>query len=127
MKNIKLPSNKSFGLVFFIIFLIIGFWPIQNGNEVRIWSILIASIFLILGLFNSKILTPLNKIWMKLGLLLGNIISPIVMGIIFFGIVTPTGLLMRIFGKDILKLNKNNTNTYWENRENSNNNMRDQF
>jgi len=127
MKNIKLPSNKSFGVVFFLVFLIIAFWPIQNGNDVRIWSVLTALIFLILGLYNSKILTPFNKIWMKLGLLLGNIISPIVMGIIFYGIVTPTGLLVRMFRKDILKLNKNNNNTYWENRENSNNNMRDQF
>ena len=127
MKNIKLPSNKSFGVVFFIVFIIIGFWPILNGNDVRIWSILISLIFLILGLFNSRALTPLNKVWFKFGLLLGNIISPIVMGIIFFGIVTPTGLLMKIFRKDILKLNKNNANTYWENRDNSNNDMRDQF
>ena len=127
MKNVKLPSNKSFGVVFFIVFIIIGFWPILNGNDIRIWSILISLIFLILGLFNSRVLTPLNKVWFKFGLLLGNIISPIVMGIIFFGIVTPTGLLMKVFRKDILKLNKNNTNTYWENRDNSNNDMRDQF
>jgi predicted membrane protein len=127
MKNVKLPSNKSFGVVFFIVFIIIGFWPILNGNDIRIWSILISLIFLILGLFNSRVLTPLNKIWFKFGLLLGNIISPIVMGIIFFGIVTPTGLLMKVFRKDILKLNKNNANTYWENRDNSNNDMRDQF
>ena len=127
MKNVKLPSNKSFGVVFFIVFIIIGLWPILNGNDIRIWSILISLIFLILGLFNSRVLTPLNKVWFKFGLLLGNIISPIVMGIIFFGIVTPTGLLMKVFRKDILKLNKNNANTYWENRDNSNNDMRDQF
>tara|TARA_Y100000741_G_scaffold361450_1_gene345438 strand:+ start:256 stop:639 length:384 start_codon:yes stop_codon:yes gene_type:complete len=127
MKNIKLPSNRSFGILFFIVFFIIALWPILKGNELRIWSIIISLIFLILALINSRILTPINKLWMKFGLILGNIVSPIVMGIIFFGVVTPIGFLMKIFGKDILKLKKNKKDTYWELKDNSKNNMRNQF
>ena len=114
-KNIKLPSNRNFGIVFFIVFLIIALWPILKQNEIRIWSLIISFIFFVLGLINSKLLTPLNKIWFKFGILLGNIISPIVMGIVFFLVVTPTGLIMRFFRKDILKLKKNSSDTYWIN------------
>ena len=91
MKDIKLPSNRSFGIVFFIFFLIIALWPILNDEKIRYWSFVISITFLILGILNSKLLSPLNKLWMKFGLFLGNIISPIVMGIIYFGVVTPTG------------------------------------
>ena len=104
--NNKLPSNRNFGIVFFIVFLVIGLWPLLNQSELRIWSLLISMVFLFLGILNSKILTPLNKLWMKFGLLLGNIIAPIVMGIVYFGVVTPTGLLLRLIGKDILMLKK---------------------
>jgi polyferredoxin len=127
MKNFKLPSNRSFGIVFFVVFLIIALWPFLKGDSLRFWSMAVSLIFLILGLINSKILTPLNKLWMKFGLLLGNIVSPIVMGIIFFGVVTPTGLLMKLFGKDILELKKNKKNTYWKKKDNLNNNMKNQF
>lgn len=123
----KLPSNRNFGIVFFILFLIIAFWPLLNANDIRIWSLITSIIFLILGVLNSNFLTPLNKTWMKFGALLGNIISPIIMGIIFFGVVLPTGYLMKIFGKDILRLKKNNDQTYWISKDNSNNNMRNQF
>ena len=84
MKNIKTSSNKSFGIVFFIVFIIISLYPLVNQEDIRIWSLFIAFIFLILALLNSKILTPMNKIWTRFGLFLGNFISPIVMGIIFF-------------------------------------------
>ena len=127
MKNLKLPSNRSFGIVFFAVFLIIALWPLLKSESLRFWSVAVSLIFLILGLINSKILTPLNKMWMKFGLLLGNIVSPIVMGIIFFGVVTPTGLLMKLFGKDILELKKNKKNTYWKKKDNLNNNMKNQF
>ena len=126
-KEIKISSNKSFGLVFFVIFIIIALWPLLNDGNIRIWSIIVSIIFLILGLLNSKILTPFNKLWMRLGALLGIIVSPIVMGFIFFFVVTPTGILMRIFGKDLLNLKKNNQNTYWIKKENKNNNMKNQF
>ena len=126
-KNIKLPSNRNFGIVFFIVFLIIALWPVLKQNEIRIWSLIISFIFFVLGSINSKLLTPLNKLWFKFGILLGNIISPIVMGIVFFLVVTPTGLVMRIFRKDILKLKKNSNDTYWINKDNTNSSMRNQF
>ena len=126
-EKIKLPSNRNFGVVFSIVFLIIAIWPILNQNEIRIWSIIISLIFLILGLINSKFLSPLNKAWFKFGLILGSIIAPIVMGIVYFLVVTPTGLIMKALGKDILGLKKNKNNTYWLEKDNSNNNLKNQF
>ena len=126
-KNIKLPSNRNFGVVFFIVFLIIALWPLLKQNEIRIWSLIISFIFFVLGLINSKLLTPLNKLWFKFGILLGNIISPIVMGIVFFLVVTPTGLIMRFFRKDILKLKKNTSDSYWINKDDTNSSMKNQF
>tara|TARA_B100001989_G_C24144636_1_gene271944 strand:- start:64 stop:450 length:387 start_codon:yes stop_codon:yes gene_type:complete len=123
----KLPSNRSFGILFFVVFLIISLWPISNNGDPRIWAIAISLIFLLLGIKNSKLLTPLNKLWMKIGNILGNIISPVVMGIIFFFIVTPTGLILRLFKKDVLNLKKNNSNTYWIKKDNKFNNMKNQF
>ena len=123
----KLPSNRSFGILFFVVFLIISLWPISNNGDPRTWAIAISLIFLLLGIKNSKLLTPLNKLWMKIGNILGNIISPVVMGIIFFFIVTPTGLILRLFKKDVLNLKKNNSNTYWIKKDNKFNNMKNQF
>ena len=129
MKNskIKIGSNKSFGIVFFTVFLIIAIWPLLNGYEIRYWSLIISIVFLILGILNSKILTPLNKIWFKIGILLGNVISPIVMSIIFFLVVTPTSFIMKILGKDLLNLKKNTKNTYWIKKQNQNSRMKNQF
>ena len=126
-QNIKISSNRSFGIVFFFVFLIIALYPIINSGELRLWSLLISIIFLILGLINSKILTPLNKIWFKFGLLLGKIISPIIMGIIFFCVVTPIGLFMRLLKKDILNLKFSNLNTYWIKKEGPKSKMKNQF
>ena len=126
-KNIKLPSNRNFGIVFFIVFLIIALWPVLKQNEIRIWSLIISFIFFVLGLINSKLLTPLNKLWFKFGILLGNIIAPIIMGIVFFFVVTPTGLIMRFFRKDILKLKKNTSDSYWINKDDTNSSMKNQF
>ena len=120
-------NNRGFGLLFFIVFLLIGLWPLLKGDNPRIYFFPIAFLFLVLGIINSKILTPLNKLWFKFGILLGNIISPIVMGVVFFLVVTPTGLVMRIFRKDILKLKKNSNDTYWINKDNTNSSMRNQF
>ena len=129
MKNqkIKIGSNRNFGIVFFIVFLIIAFWPLLNSNEINYWSLAISITFLILGWANSKILTPLNKIWFKFGILLGNVIAPIVMGIIFFLIVTPTSIIMKILGKDLLNLKKNNNNSYWIEKSNQNSKMKNQY
>ena len=127
MDNIKIGSNRSFGVVFFIVFLIIGLYPLINSNDIRIWSVLISSIFLVLGLVNSQLLTPLNKIWFKFGIFLGKIISPIVMGIIFFFVVTPTGILMRLFQKDLLNLKFNKNKSYWIEKTGPKSKMKNQF
>ena len=126
-QNIKLPSNRNFGIVFAIVFLIISLWPLLSQNEIRFWSLIISIIFLSLGLINSKLLLPLNKIWFKFGIFLGNFIAPIVMGIIYFFVVTPTGLLMKMLGKDLLNLKKSNKDSYWIKKDNSNNSLKNQF
>ena len=126
-KNIK-SSNKSFGIVFFIVFLIIGLYPLINQDGIRIWAIIVSLIFLILGLINSNLLTPLNKLWIKFGILLGNIVSPLVLGIIFFLVVLPTGLLMRILKKNFLGLKfDKNLKSYWINKEKNLSSMKNQF
>ena len=127
MKIKNTVSNKNFGLTFFIIFLIISFWPLMHNEQIRIWSLVIALIFLILGMSNSKILTPLNTIWFKFGLILGRIVSPIVMGIIFFLIVTPISIIMRILGKDLLNLKYNNQKSYWIEKRGPKSKMKNQF
>ena len=127
MDDIKISSNKNFGIVFFIVFLLIGIYPFLNGNDFRVWSLLISVIFLILGLINSKILTPLNKLWFKFGLFLGKIISPLVMGFIFFIVVTPTGIIMRLIKKDLLNLKYNQKKTYWIEKEGPKSKMKNQF
>ena len=129
MKNdkIKISSNRSFGIVFFIVFFIIAIFPLLNGGSIRIWSIVLSIIFLILGLINSSILYPLNKIWFKFGILLGKFVSPIVLGVIFFFVVTPIGILMKILGKDLLNLKSNNEKSYWIKRSKIKSKMKDQF
>ena len=126
-KDIKIGSNRSFGLLFFVVFLIIGLWPLINDNIIRFWSLIISFIFLLLGLANSKFLSPLNLIWFKFGLLLGRFISPIVMGIIFFLVVTPIGILMRLINKDLLNLKYNNENSYWIIKNDPKSKMKNQF
>ena len=125
-KKIKISSNRSFGLVFFAIFLIISIWPLLDNQDIRIWSLIVSLIFLILGILNSNLLKPFNKIWFNFGMFLGKIASPIVMCLVFFLVATPTGFIMRLFGKDLLKLKKNKNNTYWI-EKNYKSNMKDQF
>ena len=126
-KDIKIGSNKSFGIVFNVVFGLIAFWPLIKGNDIRLWSLIISIIFLVLGMINSKILTPLNKLWFKFGIFLGNFIAPIVMGIIFFLVVTPTGIIMKLLGKDLIKLKKNNEKSYWIEKKNIKSSMKNQF
>ena len=125
--DIKIGSNRSFGIVFFIVFFLISIYPLVYSENIRIWSLIISIIFLSLGLFNSKLLNPLNKIWFKLGLLLGKIISPIVMGIIFFLVVTPIALFMRLLKKDLLNLKFNKNNSYWIKKLGPKSKMKNQF
>ena len=126
--KIKIPSNRSFGLVFFVVFLIIALWPLKSGEEFRLWSLVLSIIFFILGVLNSKLLTPLNRLWFKLGMFLGSIVSPIVMGMVYFIVVTPTGVFMRLLGKDLLKTSKEKyTSTYWIKRDKQKSSMKKQF
>ena len=127
MDEIKISSNRSFGIVFFIVFLLIATYPLLNNDHVRIWSLIISIVFLILGLLNSKILFPLNKIWFKFGILLGKIISPLIMGLIFFVVVTPIGLLMRLFNKDLINLKFNKSKSYWIEKNEPKSKMKNQF
>ena len=127
MDDIKISSNRSFGIVFFIVFLLIAFYPLINQGEIRIWSALISLLFLILGIINSKILTPLNKVWFKFGIFLGKIISPIIMGAIFFLVVTPIAFLMRMLKKDLLNLKYNKNSSYWIEKTDPKSTMKNQF
>ena len=127
MSEIKRGSNRSFGIVFFIVFLLVSIYPIFKGDDIRIWSLFIAIIFLILGLLNSKIITPLNIAWFKFGLILGKIVSPIVMGVIFFLIVTPISFIMKISRKDLLNLKYNNNKSYWISKDGPKSKMKNQF
>ncbi|MDB0072379.1 SxtJ family membrane protein [Candidatus Pelagibacter sp.] len=125
--KIKRSSNKSFGIVFCIVFLLIGIWPILYNESYRFWALVISLVFLILGLTNSKLLTPFNILWFKLGILLGKIVSPVVMGIIFFFVVTPTAILMRLFKKDLLNLKYNDSKSYWIKKDEIKSKMKNQF
>ena len=127
MDDIKIGSNRSFGIVFFIVFLLIAIYPLINQGEIRVWSVLISLLFLILGIINSKILTPLNKVWFKFGIFLGKIISPIIMGIIFFLVVTPIAFLMRMLNKDLLNLKFNKKSSYWIEKTDPKSTMKNQF
>ena len=129
MKNnkIKISSNKNFGIVFFVVFFVISFYPLLENENIRVWSLLLSLVFLILGLINSKILTPLNKIWFKFGIFLGNFISPIVMGIVFYLVVTPISLIMRAIGKDVLNIKKSKKKSYWIEKNGPKSKMKNQY
>ena len=125
--KVKISSNRSFGIIFSIFFLLISLWPLLNNGEIRLWAFIISLIFIILAILKPYLLTPLNKIWAKFGFFLGTFIPPIVMGFVFFVIVTPTGLLMRLFSKDYLNLKKNNNKSYWINSSDQKSKMKNQF
>ena len=127
MNEIKTSSNRSFGIVFFIFFLLISLYPLINEEVIRIWSLVISLIFLILGILNSRILTPLNKLWFKFGISLGKIVTPLIMGMIFFFAVTPIGILMKVFKKDLLNLKFNKKNSYWVDKNEPKSKMKNQF
>jgi hypothetical protein len=127
MKHINKTTNRNFGIVFCIFFLIIAFWPILSENQIRIWSVILSILFFVLGIINSKLLTPLNNMWFKFGILLGKVISPIIMAFVFFFVVFPTGLIMRLIKKDILNLKFNKKDTYWISRKIKKTSMKRQF
>ena len=126
--NIKISSNRNFGLVFFFIFLVVSIWPLTHNESPRIWSAIISLAFLILVLTRSKLLTPLNRLWAKFGIILGSIITPIVMGVVFFLVITPIGLVMKIIGKDLLSIKYDKKKeTYWIKRDKPTSTMKQQF
>ena len=127
MADVKISSNRSFGIVFFIVFILIAIYPLTYYGEIRIWSLIISFTFLVLALLNSKILTPFNKLWFKFGIILGKIISPVIMGLIYFFIVTPIGLTMRLLRKDILNLKYNKNKSYWIEKNGIKSKMKNQF
>jgi len=127
MNDIKISSNRSFGIVFGILFLILSLYPLLNDDNLNLIFLIFSIIFFVLGLINSKILSPLNFAWFKFGIILGKIVSPIIMSLIFFIIVTPIGLLMKLLKKDVLDLNFNNEKTYWKKKTDSKNSMKNQF
>ena len=121
-------SNRSFGILLFIVFLILSLWPLKSGNNLNLYFLITSGIFLILGAFNSKLLTPLNIGWIKFGEILGLIIAPIVMGLVYFVILTPVSLIVRLFGKDLLGLKFLKENeTYWIKRKKNLTSMDKQF
>ena len=124
----KLSSNRSFGIVFFIFFLILSLFPLLKNNQVNFYFLVTALVFLVLGLLNAKILTPLNKYWVKFGDILGKFVSPIIMFFIYFFTVFPVNLLLRLFNKDVmyLKLHKKNK-SYWIKKEVNDTSMNNQF
>ena len=122
-----MSSNRSFGLVFFVVFLALALYPLTYSSEIRLWLLIISLVFLVLGLSKSKILNPLNKLWFKFGILLGKIVSPVIMGIIFFLVVTPIGIFMRLLGKDLLNLKFNSKKSYWIEKKDQKSKMKNQF
>jgi len=118
MKNlisIKRKDNITFGILFFILFLIIGLYPLKSEGLIRIWSVVLSLVFLIITIIRPNLFTFINKLWIQFGILLGKIISPIVMGLVFFIVVTPVGMLVRILKKDLMGL-KRGSSSYWINR-----------
>ena len=127
-KEIKInkKNNITFGILFFSFFLIIGLYPLKSVGVIRIWSVILSLIFLIITIIKPNLFIFFNKFWIKFGILLGKIISPIVMGLVFFFVVTPIGILVRILKKDVMGL-KRGTSSYWINRENKIQTMKKQF
>ena len=128
MNNLKMSSNRSFGIVFFVVFIIVSLYPLLNDHNIRIWSLIVSFIFLFLGLSNSILLIPLNSLWFKLGLFLGKYIAPIVMGIVYFALVFPTFLFLKLFKKNYLNIKyEKNRHSYWIDVKDKNNSMKNQF
>lgn len=128
--NIKLPSNQKFGYFFTLVFIIISiYFYFKEINILFYISAIISIVFFLITSFRANILKPLNKLWMKFGLILGKIINPIIMGVIYFFIFSPIGILIRLFGRDELGLRLKNKKTYWikRNKELQTNSFKKQF
>jgi hypothetical protein len=124
--KINKKNNITFGIFFFIFFIIIGFYPLISVGVIRIWSVVLSLVFLIITIIRPNLFSFLNRLWIQFGIFLGKIISPIVMGLVFFFVVTPTGVLVRILKKDVMGLKRGAT-SYWINREDKLQSMKKQF
>ncbi len=124
---VKFSSNRSFGFLFFVVFFVISLWPLKSQGDLRLWAFILSLVFLVLGVLNSRFLAPLNKLWFKFGIILGKVVSPFVMGVIFFLVVTPIGLIMRLLGKDLLNLKYNGNKSYWIEKSGPKSKMKNQF
>ena len=123
----KKSSSKSFGYLFFGLFLILSLWPVLNDNSINFLFLSISAVFLILTIFKAKILDFLNNYWIKLGELLGRVVAPIIMFAVFFVIVTPLSLLTKLLKKDLLNMSFNASKTYWTNKVKKIDSMDKQF
>ena len=120
-------NNKNFGILFFFIFILIAFWPVLQNNSIRLWSLIISFIFLFVAFVKPILLRPFYTLWIKFGEFLGKIIAPIVMFLIFFFLITPLSLLVRICGKDLLNLKFDKSKSYWIKKNNQSFSMKKQF
>jgi len=117
-EEVRSSSDRSFGIVFAVVFAIVALWPVVGGGAVRIWAAAVAAVFLVVALAWPAGLAPLNRLWTAFGLVLHKITNPIFMGLVFFGAVVPTALIMRALGKDPLRLRfDRGAESYWIERE----------
>lgn len=126
LNKINKKDNITFGVLFFILFLAVGLFPLKSDGFIKVWSIVLSLVFLIITIIRPNLFTYLNILWIKFGMLLGKIISPIVMGLVFFFVVTPIGILVRVLKKDVMGL-KRGAPSYWINREDKIQSMKKQF
>lgn len=116
-QEVEGSSDRSFGLVFTAVFLIVGFWPLLSGNAIRLWALAVSAVFLALALLRPTLLHPLNRAWMRFGMLLHRVVSPVIMAVMFYLVFTPVGVVMRLLGKDPLRLRmEREAETYWISR-----------
>lgn len=121
-------SPRGFGLLFVVVFALIGLWPLLGDGPVRLWSLVVAAVILVIALAAPFLLQPFNRVWHKFGLILGMIMTPVIMTVIFVLVFTPTGLLLRLFGKDpMTRRFEPKTKSYWIKRTTPAGSMRDQF
>jgi hypothetical protein len=113
-EEVRGSSDRAFGIVFAVVFALIGLLPLAFGGGGRVWALAVGAAFLAVALAFPRVLAPLNRLWLRFGLLLHRIVSPLVLGIMFFLVVTPMGLLMRALGKDLLRLKfDERSSSYW--------------
>lgn len=116
--DVKGSSNRSFGVVFAVVFAVIGLWPLIGAGPVRLWALAVSLVFLLLAFIAPKTLAPLNRLWLKFGLLLHKVVNPVIMAVMFFLVITPTALVVRLIGKRLLQTSfDREAASYWIERD----------